>query len=69
MRRLGGSFDWERVAFTMNPVSSNYMSCSGNDASQDFEDALKSCNRKFLSSARRWHNISSQSTNQLVCAA
>ena len=24
LRRLGGSFDWDRVAFTMNPVSSGY---------------------------------------------
>ena len=24
LRRLGGSFDWDRVAFTMNPVSRRY---------------------------------------------
>lgn len=27
LRRLGGSFDWDRVAFTMNPVSRGYHYC------------------------------------------
>lgn len=27
LRRLGGSFDWDRVAFTMNPVSRGYPCC------------------------------------------
>lgn len=27
LRRLGGSFDWDRVAFTMNPVSRRSLCC------------------------------------------
>jgi valyl-tRNA synthetase len=50
MRRLGGSFDWERVAFTMNPVSINYLGAESSP-----HQALKMLSKAVIENFCRLH--------------
>jgi valyl-tRNA synthetase len=52
LHRLGGSYDWSRVAFTMNPVGSR-VDTSFNCTNFPLVATVGSCRRDFLPSARR----------------
>jgi hypothetical protein len=67
LRRLGGSYDWSRVAFTMNPVPVASLICYGHDRTNAPADFLYSRQRDFLPLSGRWHHLPRQPHGQLVC--
>ena len=63
--RLGCSYDWDRVAFTMNEVCSSF---SPLDPSNTFFlESQQSSHRNFLQTLRRRHLVPCKQTRQLVC--
>ena len=52
LRRLGGSFDWDRVAFTMNPVSRRYRYRYRYSSHLHFSRSQKLLSRTFVDCTR-----------------
>jgi len=65
LHRLGGSYDWSRVAFTMSPVSSRIGLTSPH--SYMFLATFESCGREFLPPTRGRYHISREPPRELVC--
>lgn len=65
MKRLGGSFDWDRVAFTMDEVC---LQASWTKAETDMPPELVySCQGGFLPASWEGSVVSRKQARQLVC--
>ena len=68
LRRLGGSLDWSRAAFTMDEVSDFQTYASLTNTFLPLA-AIQSRHGELLQSARSRSPLSRKTTRQLVCAA